>query len=258
MDRLLNTKAQIKMEDAGTGTFTGYASTWDNWDRAGERPTRGAFDRSLATFRRDGFIAIGHEWGGLPVATLTDAKEDDTGLFIAAEFHSTPDAQAARTVAAERLARGKSVSLSIGYNVLRDEYTDAGRLLKEIELYEVSLVNVPANPLALVAAVKSEPAIRPPFTVQAAQTETAVRDLLKRVERHAAARRKEGRVLSAANRSKLKDLHTSLADVMALLEELLQAAEPPAKTGPAWRRAHLDFLRLQARAAALRAGDLPR
>jgi phage head maturation protease len=57
----------------------------------------------------------------------------------------------------ERLERGKQVAMSIGFNVVDDEYdTKAGvRQLKELDLYEVSIVTVPANPLAHIASVKA-------------------------------------------------------------------------------------------------------
>src|SRR5690349_3548348 len=125
---------QFKMSEDGSGSLKGYASTFANWDSVKERPVKGAFTPHLADFLKDGFIAVGHDWSALPIATPTEAHEDDIGLYLDTSFHSTPMAQAARTVASERIARGKSVKLSIGYEVLQDEYTSEGRLLKEIKL----------------------------------------------------------------------------------------------------------------------------
>jgi len=154
--------AQLKVSEAeGTGQLAGYASTWANWDRVQERPVRGAFAASLPTFLKDGFIAYSHDWGTPPIATVTEAYEDEHGLFFRAEFHSTAFAQDVRTVVRERIDRGKSVLTSIGYGAPVTEQVEApelpggyGTLLKEIPLLEISVVPVPANPAALLTAAK--------------------------------------------------------------------------------------------------------
>jgi hypothetical protein len=66
------------------------------------------------------------------------------------------------------------------------------------------------------------------------------------LEQRHGARLKEGRVLSNQNRTKLSALHTSLADVMAAIEELLQATEPKADPDEV-RKALAQFLVYQAR-----------
>src|SRR6478672_5618517 len=187
-------------DDAGgasNGLLKGYAAVFNNWDRTKEMVMPGAFKSHLQDFLRDGFIAGGHDWKSLPIATPVEIYEDGHGLFGVAEFHSTAAAQDARAVAAERLARGKSVSLSIGYEVKADEYVPEGRKLLDLPLHEWSLVNVPANPLAQVTGVKSLPLDDHGATVQA-----AVSEYLSRVTDLAALRSKDGRVLSAANRAK--------------------------------------------------------
>jgi uncharacterized protein len=152
---------QIKMSDPDDkdypdGLFEGYASTFGNFDRVGEAVVKGAFLDTLEEFLKDGFIAVGHGWSSLPIATVVDAYEDDIGLYIKAAFHSTQAAQDARTVMCERLKRGKSAFLSIGYRVLDDQPTEDGRrLLKKIQLREVSFVTAPANPLAAITGAKS-------------------------------------------------------------------------------------------------------
>lgn len=325
------TDPQVKLQDGGNGLITFYLSTWKNWDRVRpipERPTPGAFAPHLATFLKDGFMVVAHDWGTLPVATITSAEEDPVGLLCTAEFHSTAEAQAARTTTAERLARGKSVKTSMGYDVLRQRLVEMddptlkaegisqGRELTDVFLYEASLVNVPANPqadvtrvkglanpAAVLAAVKSlydgttpldweaqeilqcllayvtqgrlladadpaallitasllrealdtvgtligagpmqtegkaAPPRRVDFLQEGAMVQRAVALFAKRAEaRVAAYARKEGRTISRANRTKLTDLRTGLQDVLKIIDDLLAASEPPAKTGPAWRR----------------------
>jgi HK97 family phage prohead protease len=151
--------AEFKMTDEGPGGFTGYASVFDVVDRGGDIVAKGAFAGSLDAFRRDGFIAVGHDWGQSGVATIKSAEEDAHGLLIEAEFHSTPDAQAERVKLKERLERGKSVGLSIGFQIAdggteRDKATKARRLTK-IDLFEVSIVTVPMNAEAQAIAAKA-------------------------------------------------------------------------------------------------------
>lgn len=142
----------FKNED---GEFTGYCSVYGVVDRANEIVAKGSFI-NLNEFLTDGFVAIGHDWDSLPIASIKAWDDDDYGLKVTVDFHSTPKAQEARQFVLERLERGKSVSLSIGYRVLADEYNTEGiRILKSIELFEFSVVNVPANPKAVIVSSKS-------------------------------------------------------------------------------------------------------
>lgn len=149
------TLADFKMTDEGPGSFSGYASTHGTKDLADEIVCKGAFNKHLEKFLAEGFGAVGHDWNGLPVATPRTAHEDAKGLFTEFDFHSTEEAQKARTYVRERLERGKSVGLSIGYTVKDSERTKDALLLKEIELFEVSIVTVPCNPQANATGVKS-------------------------------------------------------------------------------------------------------
>lgn len=144
--------------DDGHGTLTGHGAAFGNVDRQRDMILPGAFKDTLSAFERDGFLAWNHAWDQ-PIATIQQAHEDSHGLALTAEFHSTPDAQRARTIAQERLARGKSMALSIGYGINPGgaEHTKDARLLKSLHLYEVSLVAVPANDQALVTAAKAYP-----------------------------------------------------------------------------------------------------
>lgn len=145
----------VKMSGDGNGTVSGYGSTFGNFDSVKESVQKGAFRDTLPKFLRDGFVALNHDWDGLPIATVSNAYEDEKGLFVEAEFHGDERSQQARRVFQERLERGKSVSMSIGYKVLDAAPVQGGRALKRLELYEVSLVNVPANEMAVVSDVKA-------------------------------------------------------------------------------------------------------
>jgi HK97 family phage prohead protease len=148
--------ADLKMLEDGNGGFTGYASVFGNVDSAKEIVVKGAFANWLEEFKKDGFIAYAHDWNGLPIGYVDNAYEDEKGLVTEVKFHSHDDAQKVRSVMQERQAAGKSVKMSIGYSVLKSEPSPQGKMLKEIKLYEASIVPVGANGLATVSNVKSD------------------------------------------------------------------------------------------------------
>jgi HK97 family phage prohead protease len=145
--------AEYKVLADGSGTFEGYASVFGGVDSYGDTIDPGAYADTIPEFLHNGFLAWGHDWHD-PIATPLSAYEDGKGLYITAQFHSHADAQRARVIAAERLERGKSMGLSIGYEALEwemrkvdtavrnewGELTDKVRALKKIKLFEVSLV----------------------------------------------------------------------------------------------------------------------
>jgi HK97 family phage prohead protease len=145
------------LDTASTGSFGGYASSFGNVDAYGDTIVPGAYAATIPKFLVHGFIGWGHD-DRIPVAYLTDAREDEYGLWIEAVFHGTPAAQEARQITAERIAAGKRMGLSIGYWPVKSEEgpNDTRRLL-EIDLVETSLVLVPADEAARVAAVKATP-----------------------------------------------------------------------------------------------------
>lgn len=192
------------------GYLLGYASIFGNYDRVGEAVAPGAFKDSIPTFLRDGFGAAGHSWSDFPITTIGLAQEDEKGLLVRMDFHSHGQAQVARSVVQERLARGKSVSLSIGYNVEESEITDKGVVLKKLNLYEISLVNVPANPLATVLSSKSLDADRllaeQTFEDHSTIALAVMDEYIKRAKSIQGLRTKAGRKLSKATMAKLQNL----------------------------------------------------
>lgn len=221
----------LKIADDGAGSFSGYASTFDNFDSVGEKPTRGAFLPHLSKFLEDGFVAIGHNWYSLPIATVSNAYEDDKGLYVVADFHTTQEAQAARKVMVERQARGKSIKLSIGYEVLKSSNVEGGRTLDEIKLYEFSFVNVPANPLADITAVKSRFGSDMGFDEHSKAMVSAVEGYIKRAEDRGEFRFKEGRTFSTANLQEMGEIADALASGADRLQALIAKGQPSTEKG---------------------------
>jgi uncharacterized protein len=233
------TSVDIKAGSTVQGSIKGYAATWNNLDRQGDIILPGAFDKGLPAFMQDGFIALSHDPSRLPIAIPTDVRSDDTGLLLTADFHSTPEAQNARTVAQERMAAGKSVAFSIGYTVPPDgeERTRSGtRLLKQIDLMEVSLVTIPANPLAQVTAVKDASGADKSFNARIDALVSEAESVKAEAAHRTDLRTKEGRRISTATGTKLRAL---AAQLLALIEDAstdetadnqdaVQSAEAPA------------------------------
>jgi HK97 family phage prohead protease len=324
----------VLLKDAsvnGHGRLEGYGAVYGNIDDGGDELEAGSMAPAIPGFMSSGFVSWGHDWE-VPVAFPKAASEDSHGLYLDAQFHSTPTAQEKRTITKERLDAGLTMGLSIGYGDVKAERTPEKRLIKSVgRLYEIGLVMVPMNTQAGVAGVKGikaaadnvssatyvlttlnqliesesmdaaedgdttdaaevdalvrardsllefiaaesaevgttddledvaeEDAARAalamsygwmgrsktPFATHIASIETGLKGLVARS--HAVARlRKEGRVLSSANRSRLEELATALATSESDIRDLLASTDPNA--GKAARAAELEYLVSQAR-----------
>lgn len=153
------TLADAKLDDSGSGRVSGYGSVFGGIDSYGDTIVPGAYKGTIPQFLKDGFIAWSHDWA-FPIATPDKAREDERGLWIEAAFHTDAESQRARQIVAERLERGKSMGLSIGYQAKGFDFQEVDgqqvRRLLDIELMEVSLVMVPADAAARVASVKAK------------------------------------------------------------------------------------------------------
>lgn len=128
----------------------GYASSFANVpDAYNDVIAKGAFSRTIR--ERETRFLFEH---ATPIGKQIEIREDDTGLFGRWSIVDTQAGTDARKLALANVCQG----LSIGY-VPRDseQRADGVRVLKDIDLYEVSLVAIPAQPLATVTAVKHVP-----------------------------------------------------------------------------------------------------
>ncbi|EGH00964.1 prohead peptidase [Pseudomonas amygdali pv. aesculi str. 0893_23] len=148
---------QIKLaSDESVGTFTGYASTFDGEpDLHGDIVAPGAFAKSLAKHAAAGTrpaLLWQHDQSN-PIGAWNSFQEDAKGLLSSGRLTmEVPQAKAAHA-----LAKDGALALSIGYTVPLNgaELINGARLLKEIDLVEVSLVGVAANPNSRIVSVKS-------------------------------------------------------------------------------------------------------
>lgn len=144
---------QVKADDVTPeGVFEGYASTFGNVDAQDDVVEPGAFKKTLRE-QRSWKLLWAHDAYELPLGVVTDAREDDRGLWVKGELNLDDDR--ARRVHSLML-KGVIDAMSIGYKTVRQSFVGSTRKLLEVKLREVSLVNFPANELALVTRVKSE------------------------------------------------------------------------------------------------------
>jgi hypothetical protein len=135
--------------------FEGHGSVFRNEDLGGDIVAPGAFKRTLAQHRKSNSLPQMfwmHDPSRVPGKWL-DMREDERGLRVKGVLAETPLGNEVHTLLRMDAVRG----LSIGYRTIDQDWTDEGvRVIKEAELWEVSVVSLPMNPLAQVAHVKSQ------------------------------------------------------------------------------------------------------
>lgn len=153
---MLHKTIPCEWKATASGELVGYASTWD-LDRGGDIVVPGAFARNLPRIKSDGIPLLADHVAATThvLGTIVDATEDSKGLRITARLASTATAQSVRAL----LIEGHVKSLSIGYEVLDESYNEVDgqrvRLLKDVLLWETSVVVFPMNPAAEVVGAKA-------------------------------------------------------------------------------------------------------
>lgn len=151
----------VQYKDEGSGSIEGYASTWirqpDSW---GDVVAKGAFTKTLEE-RWNGGKGIpflwSHKMDDLKAFIGTaEADEDEKGLHFVAVFDDTEEAQKVRQLYKD----GRLRKFSFAYDVKDQEEVELedgvkANELREVDLFEISAVTVPANDDAGVVGVKS-------------------------------------------------------------------------------------------------------
>ncbi|SDW94732.1 HK97 family phage prohead protease [Lysobacter enzymogenes] len=141
----------LKFDDSRPGFFSGYASTFNNVDSYGDTVLPGAYKKTLKNRERPIRLRWNH-WGDV-IGKWLDLREDDIGLYVEGEL--TPGHSTAQDVYAS-MKHGAVDGLSIGYRPIQfRELGNDRRELKEIQLFEISVVEEQADLGARIGAVKS-------------------------------------------------------------------------------------------------------
>lgn len=161
----------VDLRDDAPALFRGYASVFDHpYDVAGvftEVMRPGAFNRTLSHERKIHMLAL---HGGIPLASTQAGTlrlaEDPIGLKVLADLDAeSPNAKSVLSA----VARGDMDEMSIGFYVVKDQWTehDDGTLTRDIletKLVEVSVVPRGAND-ATAAQVGRSDLVVPEFTI---------------------------------------------------------------------------------------------
>lgn len=134
--------------------ISGYASLFGKSDQGGDTVEKGAYGASLAKGR-----SVKMLWQhdpAQPIGVWDEVCEDAKGLWVKGRLLT--DVAKGRE-AASLIVAGAIDGLSIGYRTVKARKDDkGGRLLSELELWEVSLVTFPMLPDARVGAKGEDPA----------------------------------------------------------------------------------------------------
>ena len=143
---------EVEDFDEEEGVFSGYAAVFGNVDTGGDIIEPGSFTKSIAKgLARKKILAL-HNDQWLPIGKPIVIREDSHGLYIKAQISDTTMGRDVKTL----LKDGVINELSIGYDpVVFDYDSDGIRHLRELELWEVSVVTWAMNPEALITNYKS-------------------------------------------------------------------------------------------------------
>lgn len=113
----------FKGDSLNGNTFAGNGAGIGNLDLGEDVVFPKSFTKALVAFHLRGFVPTDHDWSWKSmIAMPLLCEERGSFLYFEGEFHSTQDAQDARTKAKERMDRGLWCGLSIGYMLAADGF----------------------------------------------------------------------------------------------------------------------------------------
>ena len=154
MEKIFNLTSTFKAlqeDEDGSVVIAGMASTKD-FDRAGDSISPEAWMKGgLNNFEKNPIILFNHDYNK-PIGRATGLKVTENGLEMKAKISkSAPDS------VAQLVKEGILGAFSVGFKVKDADYikeTD-GLMIKDAELFEVSVVSVPCNQAATFSLAKS-------------------------------------------------------------------------------------------------------
>lgn len=160
--KTLTVGLDIKQFNDDSGEFQGYASVFGTVDSDGDVIMPGAFKRTIQEHEARGTMPKmlwQHDFREI-VGRFTEMSEDQNGLLV--KGYLITDVTKGREAYA-LMKEGVLDSMSVGFNIVDSgpsESRSMGRVIQEVDLWEVSLVTWGANPDAKVTNVKAREGIR--------------------------------------------------------------------------------------------------
>lgn len=133
-------------------TFDGFASTFLNIDKQNDVMMPGCFMESLKEFTPS--LLWQHDWDE-PLGVFSKCNEEKEGLCVSAKMPKEDSLVSGRVM--PQMKCGSIRKMSIGFVPQEWTYNKDNDItyMNKVKLYEISLVTIPANPLAEVTGFKS-------------------------------------------------------------------------------------------------------
>lgn len=152
---------ELKAKEDETGMIAGFFSTYDETpDSYGDIIKPGAFTETIKKREESGHpfpLCFNHDFSKV-IGAVDKIEDTDKGPYIEAHFLDTDLAQDVRKM----LKSGAIYQFSFAYDVLgwenpSEEQRKAGvwNILTKLEVFEISVVTVPANQNAVATEIKS-------------------------------------------------------------------------------------------------------
>jgi len=136
------------------GSFSGYGSVFGVIDSYNERVMPGAFTRSIEQKGANGVALLWQHRSDSPIGVYTEMREDTKGLYV--EGKLALGTEKGRE-AYELMKMGWKAGMSIGFMPSESEKAEDGvREVRELDLWEVSIVTFPANAASMVEQVRAK------------------------------------------------------------------------------------------------------
>lgn len=132
------------------GLIKGYASVFGNKDSDGDIISQGAYTKTLQE-NKDRIAFLWQHRMDQPIGKAREIEQDDIGLFIEAKISDSSLGRDVKTMLMEGIVK----EFSVGFIPIKEELIKDINFIKEIKLFEFSLVTLAANDQARVTEYKS-------------------------------------------------------------------------------------------------------
>lgn len=241
----------IELKADQEGAFRARFATLGVVDHDGDVTLKGAFEVG-APVR---VAQFGHNWGDYVIGDGV-LGADEKAAWADAEFYldTTRGLDTYRSV--KRLSAKGLQEFSYGFDVLEastdkaelEQYPGAGRILKKMQVHEISPVMLGAGIDTGIEFIKSFNGVS--LNDQRAMARAANAALVDRYKALAAELRKEGRAISSARRERISGDEAALRDfakgqlsIADDLKALLEETNPDATGKAALQQLHMEFMR---------------
>lgn len=223
--------------DTGKRVFEGFASKFGNLDLHNDIIEKGAFTKTIQERFPKKMIKV--LWQHMePIGMPEVLEETDDGLYVKGKISKTRLGDEA----IELMKDGVVDGMSIGYDVVKDKFDDEKgiRYLRELKLYEVSIVTWGANPEAGITNIKHLQALNTMFKGENVQSLEEIKTRLDQLNEALnggvfgtkdgnlilnLAELKAGRVLSKKNRGNLEQAVDLIQTVLKTADDTGEAGE---------------------------------